>query len=86
MTYNVASSKTMDGTPQTKQERFARLGRTEQQLSRGYSELDVILSQVEIMEAQEREYHELRRAQGTRCGKSPVYRRIASSSLGGKSR
>ena len=64
MTYNVASSKTMDGTPQVKQERFAQLGRTEQQLSCGYSELDVILSQVELIEAQQKEYHELRRAQG----------------------
>ena len=53
MTYNVASSKTMDGTPQAKHERFAQLRHTDQLLSRGYSALDVILSQVELIETQQ---------------------------------
>ena len=64
MTYNTASGKTMDGTPHAKHERFTQLGRTCQLLSRGYSELDIILAQAELIESQEQEDREIKRAQG----------------------
>ena len=55
MTYNIATGKTMDGTAHAKHEKhesFAQLGWPDQLLSRGYSELDIILAQVELIETQ----------------------------------